>query len=260
MTDQPTFIVFPASHKGTHYYLSAPNGLSSQTIGDKWAALDTMTGPQLVTLHNLVVSNLGGRPTKKFADNAKAVARTWKALQDYQQDVDDYAMGAEELDAQKPRAEVQADKAPEPAPAVVLSDADKKQIADEAASRKPAAKRGSQAGTIRKPRAPKPDDGAIRMPTEGGKQRAKRQKDGSYAFRIPAGKPRTQTVSPEREELLGLLVGDGATWADIVAQLNKQDDANNFKAVTTVTMFCITLGYGLETQPDGTIKLLEPVA
>lgn len=142
----------------------------------------------------------------------------------------------------------------------MLSDADRRQVLDEAASRptlKPATKREPRAGQIKAPRAPKADDGKLKLPTEGGKQRAKRQKDGSYTFRIPAGKPRTQKVSEERQELIDLFKGGEETWATIKAVLDKPND---FNTVTTITMFCITLGYGLLTNEDGTITLLEPIA
>ena len=267
-----------------------------QTMPKGTVSLLNRTGPELATLHNLVASNLGRQSTARFKDNKAAVKRTWAMLEAYrdtvakEQAADTFSASEDELAQQKIRQAVRRDG--DPSAQVVndsgtqlvntgkdtfkleLSEADRKQVSDEAASRKstpefvagqPAtksvAKRGSQAGTIRKPREPKADDGTIRMPTEGGKQRAKRQKDGSYAFRIPAGKPRTATISAEREELLGLLVSGEARWADIVAQLNKADDANNFKAVTTVTMFCITLGYGVETDPaTGLIKLIEPLS
>jgi len=265
-----------------------------QTMPKGTVSLLNRTGPELATLHNLVASNLGKQSTARFKDNKAAVKRTWAMLEAYrdtvakEQAADTFSASEDELAQQKIRQAVRRDGDPS-AQVVQLSEADRKQVSDEAASRrttaprgldwaentlyedqgkvapapekKAPAKRGSQAGTIRKPREPKADDGAIRMPTEGGKQRAKRQKDGSYAFRIPAGKPRTETISAEREELLGLLVSGEARWADIVTQLNKADDANNFKAVTTVTMFCITLGYGVETDPaTGLIKLIEPLS
>lgn len=239
-------ITFPA-RTGTPYTagdvnLSMPKGTVS---------LLNRTGPELASLYNLVASNLGSGSVARFKDNKTAVKRTWAMLVMYQN-----AVAAETAQDATGEAAAAATPTAPAAAAVTLTPEDQKQVADEAASRKAApAKRGSQAGTIRKPREPKADDGAIKMPKAGGSQRAKRQKDGSYAFLIPAGKPRTKTISEQREELLGLLV-EGTTWQGIKDAFGKDD----FKTVTTVTMFCITLGYGLETQADGTIKLIEPLA
>lgn len=79
--------------------------------------LDAMTGAQLVELHNLVRSNLGLSTTKRFADTKTAIKRTWAALEQYDQ-ANDQSLGT-------------GDK-------VQLTDADKKQIKDEAEDRKAA--------------------------------------------------------------------------------------------------------------------------
>jgi hypothetical protein len=46
--------------------------------------LDQMTGPELLSLHNLVASNLGKGSTKRFADTKTALRRTWAILEEYQ--------------------------------------------------------------------------------------------------------------------------------------------------------------------------------
>jgi hypothetical protein len=253
--------------------------------------LATLSGPEAVELYNLISSNIGAPSVKRFKDKANALRRLWQHLIAYKAVVEAEAVEPEpaapavasdfteatpeELQRQTIRAQITnpavtitpkeavaaiTPPVPEKLAAMreMLSDADRKQVLDEAASRpKPSTKREPRAGQIKTPRAPKPDDGALKLPTEGGKQRAKKQKDGSYTFRIPAGKPRTQKVSEERQELIDLFRGGEETWATIKAVLDKPND---FNTVTTITMFCITLGYGLLTNADGTISLLEPLA
>jgi|GEM_PF-2530309 hypothetical protein len=65
--------------------------------------LDKMSGPELLSLHNLVASNLGRTGTKRFSDNTAAQRRTWAILQEYDND------GPAE-------APTEPEKAPAPAP------------------------------------------------------------------------------------------------------------------------------------------------
>lgn len=127
-----------------------------------------MTGAQLITLYNLVSSNLGRGSVKRFADSKSGAKRTWKLLCDWA-DQGDFEMSEEELAQQKGRDEIKREDIANPAvvivekgpeasvipslkvvktvdggtaivtnkPKVELSDADKAQIADEAKSRKP---------------------------------------------------------------------------------------------------------------------------
>ncbi len=77
-----------------------------------------MTGERLVSLHNLLVSNLADTPepptaTRKFADKLKGVRRTWALLERHRDlmaaephDAAGFEMTAEELGAQAPRAAI----------------------------------------------------------------------------------------------------------------------------------------------------------
>lgn len=251
--------------------------------------LSDMTGPQLVELYNLVnaQNDVAARRVTRFKDNGVAQRRTWDALDTYQTIVDAeaeaFVMSDAELAAQKPRQDLDSDSpvveqgaADLPATAApvalgeigdgvaIISDADKAQIAAEAKAPKPKmsdALMDLAVKTKREPRTPgstnrkpKADDGKLKMPSD--KKMARRQKDGSYTFRVAPAVPRTEKVSDQREELLGMIVAGDATWAKIKAAFGKDD----FRTVTTITMFCISLGYGLETQEDGTLKLIEPLA
>lgn len=46
--------------------------------------LKTMSGPELVSLRNLVAANLEAKPIKKFRDKEVAVAKTWEILEQYE--------------------------------------------------------------------------------------------------------------------------------------------------------------------------------
>lgn len=87
----------------------------TQTPAERGADLflDQLTGPQLVELHNLVRSNLGLSTTKRFADTKTAIKRTWSALEQYDQ-ANDESLGKGQVE---------------------LSEADKRQVKDEAESR-----------------------------------------------------------------------------------------------------------------------------
>ena len=52
-------------------------------VADKF--LEQMTGPELLSLHNLVASNLGRTGTKRFSDTKSAIRRTWAILEEYAQ-------------------------------------------------------------------------------------------------------------------------------------------------------------------------------
>lgn len=113
--------------------------------------LDQMSGPELVTLFRLVKSNLGEEVrTTRFPDSKTAVKRTWAALEQYDQSndqslgTDDFTMSEEELNAQKGRVKSE--------PQVELSEADKRQIADEAQSRQPSTPAPAPEKKARKPR------------------------------------------------------------------------------------------------------------
>lgn len=221
-----------------------------------------LTTKSLLELYNLVASNLGQRAVNKFADIKTGQRRTWALLETYRA----VTTAEAELETLVEAGASAHDTTEERAAklnAVSLPAEDKAAIAEEAASRK-AGSRPKSAGDAlaeamieteaKRVTKKRQDDAAIKMPK--GKKKAQRQKDGSYAFDIKPGKPRTETVSTQREELIGHLVEGEATWQSIKDLFGKDD----FCTVTTVTMFCITLGYGVLTQPDGTIKLLEPLA
>lgn len=96
--------------------------------------LDEMTGPQLVELFRLVSSNLGEETrTTRFSDTKAGVKRTWAALQ--------------RCDAANDQSLGTGDK-----PKVELTDADKRQIADEAESRQAPAPAPAPEKKTRKPR------------------------------------------------------------------------------------------------------------
>lgn len=134
----------------------------------------TLSGAQLVSLYNLVASNLGRGSVRRFSDQKTGTKRVWAILCDWaDQPEDDFEMSEEELAQQKGRGtpELSSEEkakaifdaipdkfklTPEPVIAEVgegskvvqdtskpnsfkvkLSDADKAQIADEAKSRKP---------------------------------------------------------------------------------------------------------------------------
>lgn len=103
--------------------------------------MDGLNGSQLLELYNLVSSNLGRGRVKRFADTKTAIKRTWGILQEYAAQPDeDFEMGEEELAAQKERGLVRPSGEPvvdTKGPVSILDEADKKQIVDEAAARKP---------------------------------------------------------------------------------------------------------------------------
>lgn len=92
--------------------------------------LDKMSVPNLLTLYNLVSSNLGKGRVNRFSDSKAAVRRTWAVLQEYAKD---FEASEEELKAQTVRPVAEAPVVS--APVVELTPADEKQIADEAQSR-----------------------------------------------------------------------------------------------------------------------------
>lgn len=201
------------------YSNGKPTGINR---GEAAIDLNDLSGPELVALHNLVQSNLGKGTTKRFKDTATGVKRTEKALAEYAA-----VVAAEEAAGDG--------STPAPAaPAATLSKADKQQIAAEAKDR---LKTEAKAPRVLKRRD------------------ARRLKDGSYKFDILPRKPRTEKISEAREELLGYLASGEATWEGLLKFTGKPP----FNTVTTVTTFAITLGYGVQTQDDGTIKLLEPL-
>lgn len=84
-----------------------------------------------------------------------------------------------------------------------------------------------------------------------------RQDDGSYLFNLPARKPRTKVVGGTRAELLAWLREKPRTWADVHWRL-RRPDGNIFKEATVLLMLSVTLGYGIRTNAEGYIEVLEP--
>lgn len=86
---------------------------AATAVADKF--LDEMTGPELLSLHNLVASNLGRVGTKRFSDTKAALRRTWAILEEYDR--------VEELPDQGvppefEKAEAEYEKAADPKPKV----------------------------------------------------------------------------------------------------------------------------------------------
>jgi hypothetical protein len=71
-------------------------------------SIQSLTGGELLTLHNLVASNLGRGSTRRFSDNEAARRRTWAILQAYNGEG-----GDEGHEAEAPTTE------PVPAPPIV---------------------------------------------------------------------------------------------------------------------------------------------
>ncbi len=92
-------ISFPQG--GTAYIQTTLEGL---TLEEKRArgnvtAVDCLTGPQLVSLHNLIADNLSGSGrVKRFADAKTAVRRTWGMLEKYEAEclADAFSLGLNE--------------------------------------------------------------------------------------------------------------------------------------------------------------------
>jgi len=92
-------ISFPQG--GTAYIQTTLEGL---TLEEKRArgnvtALDCLTGPQLVDLHNLIAANIGQGRVKRFADAKTAVRRTWAMLEAYEAEVKAEASTLDEFHA-----------------------------------------------------------------------------------------------------------------------------------------------------------------
>jgi len=92
-------ISFPQG--GTAYIQTTLEGL---TLEEKRArgnvtALDCLTGPQLVDLHNLIAANIGQGRVKRFADAKTAVRRTWAMLEVYEAEVKAEASTLDEFHA-----------------------------------------------------------------------------------------------------------------------------------------------------------------
>ena len=227
-----------------------------------------LSGPALVTLHNLVSSNLGQGAVKRFSSLDKAINRTWAKLVEYQATVDAEAGQHDDLQDDVEMAGYEAKAgAIEVNPSgtaivhtgepgsfkLVLSEEDKTLIADEAAARKPA-------------ELPKSEQliaaaaAARTAPTPGGRsniwRRPKHENPSKIAYR-----PEDGTV---QAGLYALLTQPGGITMDAycaAAQALKTKDRTLFTppAVWGALryLFVTTRGYGLDF--DGTVlKLLVP--
>lgn len=112
-----------------------------------------LSGPELVELYNLVSSNLGRGRVKRFATPAAGVKRTWKLLEEY--------------DNEGPAEEAPAPKADKPKQ-VELSETEKASIKTEAKDRK-AAGEGSKVERWRTPKS-RPASKVCYKPRAGSKQ------------------------------------------------------------------------------------------
>lgn len=207
---------------GTTTY--AQTRTAAENNADKY--LDQMTGPELVELYRLVKSNLGEEVrTSRFSDSATGIKRTWEALQAFDAASDEslgaddkFEMSQAELDAQKGRAKTE------------LTDADKKQIKDEADDRK-----ASQPKT-RKPRG--------------------------MRFVFPAG-DEIKSVRPGtfRAKLVELFsTGKGATFDEAMAATwgsKKGMDEETAKKTTYegIRLLHYYVGYGMKQDADGRITI-----
>lgn len=193
---------------GTTTY--AQTRTAAENNADKY--LDQMTGLELVELYRLVKSNLGEEVrTSRFSDSATGIKRTWEALQAFDA-ASDESLGA-------------ADKGK-----VELTDADKKQIKDEAADRK-----ASQPKT-RKPRG--------------------------MRFVFPAS-DEIKSVRPGtfRAKLVELFsTGKGATFDEAMAATwgsKKGMDEETAKKTTYegIRLLHYYVGYGMKQDADGRITI-----
>jgi hypothetical protein len=183
---------------------------AAENNADKY--LDQMTGPELVELYRLIKSNLGEEVrTTRFSDSATGIKRTWEALQAFDA-ASDESLGA-------------ADKGK-----VELTDADKKQIKDEAADRK-----ATQPKT-RKPRG--------------------------MRFVFPAG-DEIKSVRPGtfRAKLVELFsTGKGATFDEAMAATwgsKKGMDEETAKKTTYegIRLLHYYVGYGMKQDAEGRITI-----
>jgi len=193
---------------GTTTY--AQTRTAAENNADKY--LDQMTGSELVELYRLIKSNLGEEVrTTRFSDSATGIKRTWEALQAYD------AAGDESLGT--------ADKGK-----VELTDADKKQIKDEAADRK-----------ATQPKARKPR---------------------GMRFVFPAG-DEIKSVRPGtfRAKLVELFsTGKGATFDEAMAATwgsKKGMDEETAKKTTYegIRLVHYYVGYGMKQDADGRITI-----
>ncbi len=202
-------------------------------------------GPALISLYNLVASNLGQGAVRKFADLSKGRTRTWAKLVGWHSQPDDFSMSQEELDKQQGRKKSE--------PAVQLSDEDKQQIAQEAAARKPA-------------EVPKSEQllqaaaAARKTPTTGGRgniwRRAKHENPSKVAYRPEAG-----TV---QGELYALLTREGGILMEDYCEAAKQIKTKDATLFTPSSvwgalryLFVTKRGYGLDFDGQK-LQLLVP--
>lgn len=116
-----------------------------------------LSGPELVTLYNLVSANLGRGRVNRFATPAAGVKRTWKLLEEYEAEGPAGAEEAPKKEAAKPKAQK---------PKAELSEQEKAGIKEEAQSRK------ASTSTVERWRTPKRREPSKRcyMPRPGSKQ------------------------------------------------------------------------------------------
>ena len=63
------------------YALTQPVGVAT---GVAPIVLENLQPSELLSIHNLIASNIGSGSTKRFADKSSAIRRTWAKLQEYQ--------------------------------------------------------------------------------------------------------------------------------------------------------------------------------
>lgn len=95
------------------------------------AALNKMTGPKLVALHNDCAAALDGDPVKRFGTKADAIRRTWAKVQAWQQKQQEAAArpaAKQTKDQPKPRARRGTDIKPSGEPVQPCRDGSKQAI------------------------------------------------------------------------------------------------------------------------------------
>lgn len=162
-----------------------------------------------------------GKSTKKFATRQKAIQQTWDAIQGY--------------------AEIDATASP------------------------PALRR-EEAGDLPPP-TPASDPSPASRPKQGRGRpvtrefKSEKQKDGTYLFRM---QPRAPRAAPggRRPELIAQL-RKRPTFNQLMLRFDTPGDtyeARAFNLATAITCMGGTCGYGVVTDSDGRLELLEPLS
>jgi hypothetical protein len=95
--------------------MNAPRTITFAKVSYTRSGLEALSGSELVSLFNLVASNIGAKPVRKFADKTAAVRRTWDVLVAWDE-ADDTATAAAKVDEPVAPAPVEAPVAEAPAP------------------------------------------------------------------------------------------------------------------------------------------------